>query len=80
MKELNNKLLSKNKFSLEVEELRRESPELTYLECLLIVTDKFELEHDKIAKLISDSLKEKIKEESIQLKLIKNTGGAKLPL
>jgi hypothetical protein len=70
MKELNNKLLSKNKFSLEVEELRGESPELTYLECLLIVTDKFELEHDKIAKLISDSLKEKIKEEGVDIEVV----------
>ena len=78
--ELQNKILNKNRFSIEVEKTYIENPGISYLDALLIVTESIDLEVEKVPRLLSDNLKAKLQHEAIEFKLVKGKNNNKLPI
>ncbi len=75
--EIEEKFLTKKKFSTQVEQLARSS-RIPYLDAVVSLCEELNVEPVDAAKLISKVLKEKIEAEAIDLNYIK--GGNKLPL
>lgn len=80
MEELNNKILNKNKFSIEVEKTYMQNLGISYLDALLIVVESHDLEPEKVPRLLSDNLKAKLHHEALESKLIKGKKTNKLPI
>ena len=78
---LNDKFMTPTKFSLEVEKIVKDSNgQLNYIEAVLTYCDEQEIEIESVPKLLSKTLKEKIKYEAQRLSFMKKTSRAKLPL
>ena len=59
-------------FSLEVEKLKaRSGNDLSYIECVVELCEKFDVEIEVVKSLLSKPIKDKIKSEAISAKLIK---------
>ena len=80
MEELEKKILNKNSFSIEVETTYAQNPGINLLDALAIVTEKYDLEEEKVPRLLNSHLKDKIKYEAIELNLVKGHNRGKLPL
>ena len=66
--------------ALEIEAIVRSAKgNLTYVDAVVHFCEKNELEVEDIAKVLHKNILEKIKEESIQLNIIKGEKKAKLP-
>ena len=69
------------KFSLEVEKIVKESDgQLNYIEAVLTFCEENEIEFESVPKLLSKTLKEKLKYEAMELNFLKRSSRAKLPL
>jgi hypothetical protein len=78
---LNDKFMTPAKFSQEVERIVKESNgQLNYIEAVLTYCDENEIELESVPKLLSKTLKEKIKYDAQRLSFMKKTSRAKLPL
>lgn len=78
---LNDKFMTPAKFSLEVEKIVKLSDgELNYIEAVLTYCEENEIELESVPKLLSKTLKEKIKYDAQRLSFMKRTSRAKLPL
>jgi hypothetical protein len=80
VEELNNKILNKNKFSIEVEKTYMQNLGISYLDALLIVVESLDIEAEKVPRLLSDNLKAKLHHEALEFKLIKGKKINKLPI
>jgi hypothetical protein len=82
-KELNeiieNKFLTSAKFSSEIETIVSQE-KVNYIDAIVMFCEKNDLEIDSVTKLVSKSLKEKLKHDAIELNFIKKTSQAKLPI
>ena len=76
---LNKKFMNSAKFAVEIEKLVKKE-KLNYIDAIILFCDENSIELDSITKLISKSLKEKIKWDAQQLNFMKKTTRAKLPL
>ena len=70
--------MNANQFSLKIEEVKRNSCDMTYMDAVLHFCDENKIDPAEVGKLISKPLKEKITLEAQELNLLAKTG--KLPL
>ena len=78
-KAIENKFLTTSKFALEIEKIVAEE-KLNYIDAIVHYCEVNELEVDSVTKLVSKSLKERLKWDAIRLNFMKKTSRAKLPL
>ena len=78
-KAIENKFLTPSKFALEIEKIVAEE-KLNYIDAIVHYCEVNELEVDSVTKLVSKSLKERLKWDAIRLNFMKKTSRAKLPL
>lgn len=76
---LKEKFLCQSKFSQDIEVLVLNS-DLNYIEAIVSYCEENNIELDSVSKLISKPLKEKLKNEAMELNFLKKTSRAKLPL
>lgn len=76
---IEDKFMTAMRFSAEVEGLVKEDA-MSYIDAIIHYCDLNEIELETVPKLISKSLKEKLKYEAQQLNFIKKTSRAKLML
>ena len=77
---LEDKFLTSAKFSHEVEKIAVTNSDMNYIDSVLHLCEKNEIEVESVSKLISKPLKEKLKYEAQQLNFMKKTSRAKLML
>lgn len=78
---LDDKFMTPTKFCREIELLvKRSNGHLNYIEAVLTYCDENEIEIESVPKLLSKTLKEKIKLDAQRLSFMKKTSRAKLPL
>jgi len=70
--------MNSKQFSLKIEEVKRQCPDISYLDAILKYCEDNSIDPLDVGKLISKPLKEKIALEAQDLNLIEKTG--KLPL
>ena len=78
-KAIESKFLTPSKFALEIEKIVAEE-KFNYIDAICYYCEINELEVDSVTKLISKSLKERLKWDAIRLNFMKKTSRAKLPL
>jgi len=79
MEILEQKIMTKKRFSTAVEELVVKQ-NMTYMDAMNFIIEKRGMDYSNIKKLLSDSLKEKVTAEAQGLNLIKNKKGNSLPV
>ncbi len=76
---IENKFLTPSKFALEIENIvAREK--CNYIDGIVMYCEYNSIEIESVTKLISKPLKEKLKNDAINLNFMKRTSRAKLPL
>jgi ATP-dependent Clp protease ATP-binding subunit ClpA len=78
-KAIESKFLTPSKFALEIEKIVAEE-KLNYIDAIVHYCEINELEVDSVTKLVSKSLKERLKYDAISLNFMKKTSRAKLPI
>tara|TARA_Y100000004_G_scaffold187089_1_gene239438 strand:+ start:1122 stop:1337 length:216 start_codon:yes stop_codon:yes gene_type:complete len=71
--------MNSKEFSLKIEEIVKQK-RCSYMDAVVLFCDENEIDTSTIKPLISKSLKEKIKLEAIDLKLLKEKSSGKLPV
>ena len=79
MNVLEEKIMTKKRFSAGVEELVSKN-NMTYIDAMNFIIEKRGMDYSNIKKLLSDSLKEKVTAEAQGLNLIKEKKGNTLPV
>ena len=78
---LNDKFMTSSKFSMEIENLVKESNgHLNYIEAVLTFCEENEIEFESVPKLLSKTLKEKLKYDAQRLAFMKRSSRARLPV
>lgn len=77
--ELDKKFLCSQKFAQDIEQIVKES-KINYIDAIVHYCEENNIEVETVSKLISKPLKEKIKNDAIELNFLKKTTKAKLPL
>lgn len=75
---LKSKFLCQDKFSNEIEQLVKENADMNYIEAICYYCEENNIEIEKISKLISKPLKEKLKCNATNLNYLKKTSKARL--
>ena len=78
-KAIESKFLTPQKFAMEIEKIVSEE-ELNYIDAICHYCEKNGLEIESVTKLVSKPLKKKLKWDAMELKFMKKTSRAKLPL
>jgi len=78
-KAINDKFLTKETFTQEIEEFVCET-NLNYIDAIVEYCDRKGIDVESAGKLISKPLKEKIRYEATELNYLKRTSRGKLPL
>ena len=78
-KAIESKFMTPSKFSLEVEKIMMEQ-KFNYIESICYFCELNNVEVESVVKLISKPLKEKLKNDAINLNFMKKTSEAKLPI
>jgi hypothetical protein len=78
-KELSEKFLCSQKFSQEVENIVKDTGS-NYIDAIVTYCEMNSIEIETVSKLISKPLKEKLKNDAIDLNFLKRTTRARLPL
>lgn len=79
MNVLEEKIMTKKRFSAGVEELVSKN-NMSYIDAMNYIIEKRGMDYSNIKKLLSDSLKEKVTAEAQGLNLIKEKKGNTLPV
>jgi len=77
--EINKRFLCPQKFAQEIETIVKDS-EINYIDAIIHYCEENNIEIETITKLISKPLKEKLKNDAIELNFLKKSTRAKLPL
>ncbi len=77
---LEDKFMTSAKFSQEVEKIAIGNADMNYIDAVLHLCEKNDIEVESVSKLISKPLKEKLKFEAQKLNYMKKTSRAKLML
>ena len=77
--ELDSKFLCPQKFAQDIESLVKEC-KINYIDAIVTYCEENSIELDTISKLVSKPLKEKLKNDAIELNFLKKTTRAKLLL
>lgn len=78
-KELKSKFLTQTKFSSEIENFVK-CGNINYIEAIVQYCENHGIELDKVPKLLSKPLKERLKCEAMQLNYLKKTSRGKLDI
>jgi len=78
-KEVEKKFLCSQKFAQDIEKIVKSS-KLNYIDAIVTYCEENSIEIETASKLVSKPLKEKIKNDAIELNFLKKTTRAKLPL
>lgn len=78
-KVIENKFLTPSKFSLEIEHIVA-TESMNYIDAICYYCEINNLEVESVTKLISKPLKERLKNDAINLNFMKKTSRAKLPI
>lgn len=78
-KELEKKFLCSSRFAQEIERIVQDDKS-TYIDSIIYFCEKNNIDIESVSKLISKPLKDKIKNEAMELNFLKKTSRAKLPL
>jgi len=57
--------------SSEIENLKKTSPELNYIECTVEICEKFNIEFESVKKALPKVIKEKIELDAMELNMLK---------
>jgi hypothetical protein len=76
---LNTKFMTATKFSMDIENLVKESKNQSYIDVIVEYCLINDIEIESVSKLISKPLKEKIKADAIRLNYMKKTSRGVLP-
>jgi len=57
--------------SNEIENLKKTSPELNYIECTVEICEKFNIEFESVKKALPKVIKEKIELDAMELNMLK---------
>ena len=76
---LNQKFISKDKFVEDIEKLVLETKQ-TYIDAIVSYCEDNNIDIDRVNKLVTKPLKEKIRYEATELNYLKRTSHGKLPL
>jgi len=76
---LNTKFMTATKFSMDIENLVKESKNQSYIDVIIEYCLINDIEIESVSKLISKPLKEKIKADAIRLNYMKKTSRGVLP-
>jgi hypothetical protein len=79
-KELDKKFLCPDKFTKEIETMVIERNDLNYITAITEYCELNDIDIEAITKVISNSLKERIKSDALRLNFIKRSSKARLPL
>ncbi len=75
------KFMTSSKFSLEIENLMKESEgSMNYIECIIHYCTENNIEIETVSKLLSKPLKEKLKHDAQRLNYMKKTSKARLAI
>lgn len=74
------KFMTQEKFSKDIEQLVHNEKDFNYIDAVVFYCEENEIEIEKVSKLISKPLKEKLRCEALDLNFLKKTSRAKLPL
>lgn len=74
------KIVTKKRFSLAVENLVAQNNTTTYIDACVIVLQEKGLDYSAMKRLLTDSLKKKIEQEALGLNLIRGKKSNKLPI
>jgi len=77
--ELDKKFLCSQKFAQEIENVVKTS-KINYIDAIVHYCEENNIEIETVSKLVSKPLKEKLKNDAIELNFLKKTTKAKLPL
>ena len=77
---LKSKFLCQDKFSNEIEQLVNENVEMNYIEAICHYCEENNIEIEKVSKLISKPLKEKLKCNATNLNYLKRTSKARFAI
>lgn len=55
----------------EIEQLKKISPELNYIECTVEICERFSIEFESIKKILPKPIKEKIEADALVLNMLK---------
>jgi len=78
---LNDKFMTSSKFSMEIENIVKQSNgSLNYIEAIISYCEENEIEFESVPKLLSKTLKEKLKYDAQRLSFMKRSSKAKLPV
>ncbi len=78
-KVIESKFLTPSKFALEIEQIVAKEG-MNYIDAICHYCDANGIEVESVTKLISKTLKERLKYDAINLNFMKKTSRAKLPL
>jgi hypothetical protein len=78
--EFESKFMCVERFAQEIESLVKDNSDMDYITAIVFFCEQNEIELEKVPKLISKPLKEKIKWNAIELNFLKKTSKAKLPI
>ena len=78
--QFNKKFMCAEKFAKEIEILVKNNKDLDYISAIVLFCENNEIEIEKVPKLLSKPLKEKVKWNATELNFLKKTSRAKLPL
>ena len=76
---IENKFLTPSRFALEIEKIVAEEG-INYIDAICHYCEINNLEVESVVKLVSKPLKERLKNDAINLNFMKKTSRAKLPL
>lgn len=57
--------------SEEIENLKKSSPELNYIDCTVEICEKYNIELETVKKILPKTIKEKIEADALDLNLLK---------
>lgn len=77
---LKSKFLCQDKFSNDIEQLVKENADMNYIEAICHYCEENNIEIEKISKLISKPLKEKLKCNATNLNYLKRTSRARFAI
>ena len=78
-KAINEKFVSKEKFASDIEALVLKT-KMNYIDAIVLYCEDNGIEIERVGKLISKPLKEKVKFDATELNYLKRTTKGKLPL
>ncbi len=74
------KIMTRKRFSTAVESMVTDSKGLTYIEAAAYIIEERGMDFKNLNRLLSDSLKQKIEAEAIDLNLLRTKQTNKLPI